>query len=364
MKKNWQTCKKVLVIRLDNMGDLLMSTPAIHAVKKTLGCSITVLTSTTAAGIVPFIKDIDDVITADVPWVKADTYDGPDSWNSVVEDIRRHQFDGAIIFTVFSQNPMPAILLAWLAGIPNRLAYCRENPYHVLTDWVPEQEPYRFIRHQVERDLFLVSTIGAETKNHSLVLRVPNFAYSRISQKLAEERIDTSRPWIVVHPGASERKREYPIHLFKKVIEKLTGELGLQAIITGTANEKHLADELCEHAGVAHCRSMAGKLSIEEFMALIDMASLVLSVNTGTIHIAAALNTSVVVLYARTNPQHTPWHVQHEIIMFPESEELRSRNEILRYVQNNVMEACPMPEPEQIVDCVRKMLKTNVGRPA
>mgnify|MGYP003350186482 CR=1 FL=1 len=62
----------------------------------------------------------------------------------------------AVIFTVYSQNPLPAALFATWAGIPLRLAYCRENPYALLTDWVPEPEPESFIRHEVQRQIDLV----------------------------------------------------------------------------------------------------------------------------------------------------------------------------------------------------------------
>jgi hypothetical protein len=61
-------------------------------------------------------------------------------------------------------------MLAYLAGIPKRLAYCRENPYQLLTDWVPDQEPYTFIKHQVRRDLDLVAAVGAVTSNDQLQL--------------------------------------------------------------------------------------------------------------------------------------------------------------------------------------------------
>jgi hypothetical protein len=68
-----------------------------------------------------------------------------------VRQISEKKFDAAVIFTVYSQNPLPTVMLAYLAGIPKRLAYCRENPYQLLTDWVPDQEPYTLIKHQVRQ---------------------------------------------------------------------------------------------------------------------------------------------------------------------------------------------------------------------
>lgn len=361
MKQGWQNCKNLLVVRPDNLGDLLMSTPAIHALKKTFGCTITVLTSSAAGSIAAFIDDIDDVIVADVPWVKSDKRPDPAQWNELTDLLRKRQFDGAVIFTVFSQNPMPSILLTWLAGIPRRLAFCRENPYHLLTEWVPEQEPYVLIRHQVERDLHLVAAIGARCSEHHLRLQVPNNAYSGIHKKLAVEGIDPARPWIMVHPGASERKREFPAPRLKMIIRKLINDLGLQVILTGTDKDRQLTLQLCESVAEEKCRSVAGKFSIAEFMALIDIAPLALSVNTGTVHLAAALNTPVVVLYANTNPQHTPWKVPNEVFMFPVEEGLRSKNEVLRFVTQEIMGTTDFPDADAVVSAVRRLLRTDLA---
>src|SRR5215213_11198584 len=157
----WANCKNILCIRADNMGDVIMSSPAIRAVKQGLGCRITLLTSSMGAGIAPYLPEVDEVITYDLPWVKTSNAFDPADFLGIIEKLKHYNFDAAIIFTVFSQNPLPAAMLAYLAGIPLRLAYCRENPYELLTHWVPDKEPYSFIKHQVERDLALVNSIGA-----------------------------------------------------------------------------------------------------------------------------------------------------------------------------------------------------------
>src|SRR5690606_22825058 len=94
--------------------------------------------------------------------VKQEGYLDPGQFSALVDQLKQYRFDGCVIFTVYSQNPLPAAMLAWMAGIPLRLAYCRENPYQLLSHWVPDDEPYSQIRHQVVRDLELVKHIGAE----------------------------------------------------------------------------------------------------------------------------------------------------------------------------------------------------------
>src|SRR5690349_15518102 len=114
--KDWSSCKNILVIRADNLGDLIMSSPAISALKESFGAKITVLTSQMATGIAKYIDQIDEVITYDLPWVKLNNTIASDSFFDVVQQIKEKQFDAAVIFTVFSQNPLPAAMLAYLAN--------------------------------------------------------------------------------------------------------------------------------------------------------------------------------------------------------------------------------------------------------
>lgn len=146
-----------MCIRPDNMGDLIMTGPALRALKDTFDAKITVLTSSAAAGIAALMAEIDEVMVCDLPWVKNQSIADTAVFDETVQRIKAKQFDAAVVFTVYSQNPLPTVMLAYLAGIPRRLAYCRENPYQLLTHWVPDKEPYSEIKHQVQRDLDLVS---------------------------------------------------------------------------------------------------------------------------------------------------------------------------------------------------------------
>jgi ADP-heptose:LPS heptosyltransferase len=339
------------------MGDLLMSSPAIRALKESFNCSITVLTSSMAAGIARHIPCIDDVLVADVPWVKSEFNERPGDYLQLVAMIAEHQFDAAVVFSVFSQNPMPAMLLAFLAEIPLRLAYCRENPYQVLTHWLPDEEPYTMIRHQVERDLALVKFVGAEGSSEKLCLTVPESAYVSMLKKIEDVGHDMQSPWMIVHPGASEPKRLFPPERFIHILKKIIAETDAQIVFTGTARERSLIEEL--RSGLPQQTiSAAGLLSLEEFMALVDIAPVVLSVNTGTVHIAAALQTPVAVLYAQSNPQHTPWKTPHQVFCYPIPEELKSKNEILKWVDKNAINSVDAyPSPDEVANGVIKLLQ-------
>lgn len=349
-------CKKILCIRPDNMGDLIMSGPAIRALKETFACTITLLTSSMAAGIVPFFPEIDELIIFDAPWVKTANAMEIAAFYGVIEEIRQKQFDAAVLFTVFSQNPLPSAMIAYLAGIPRRLAYCRENPYQLLTHWVPDKEPYNFIQHQVQRDLDLVNSVGAWTDEKRLSLKLKRNTWTSVNKKLAENGMDMQRPWIIFHAGVSERKREYPQSLWIEAGKLVDKEINYQVILTGNAAERTSIETIKKGIG-KNAFNAAGLLHLEEFITLIKRSPLVVSVNTSTAHIAAAVGTPIIVLYALSNPQHSPWMSRGKVLTYDIPEELRSKNEVLQYVHQHVhpKETC-MLEPTEIVASIRDVL--------
>src|SRR5262245_30889744 len=114
----WGSARNILCVRLDNLGDVLMTTPAFRALRTTFPHShLTLLTSSAGAEIARFVPEIDAVIEFDVPWAKQPG--GASDERPVSELVSRLKtFDAAVIFTVFSQNPLPSVLLCYRAGIP------------------------------------------------------------------------------------------------------------------------------------------------------------------------------------------------------------------------------------------------------
>ena len=358
---SWQHCKNILCIRPDNMGDLIMSGPAIRALKETFNAKITVLTSSAAAGIVINLPEIDEVIVSDLPWVKNQSDDTNIAFFNIIEDIKKREFDGAVIFTVYSQNPLPTVMLAYLAGIPNRLAYCRENPYRLLSDWLPDKEPYSFIKHQVQRDLDLVAIVGAFTKNDHLNLNSDRNIWSTVRHKLETLGVDTAKSWIILHAGVSEVKREYPSKNWIEIGKQIINELGYQVIYTGSEAEKQLTGYLQGNTGKGSF-SAGGIFNLDEFIVLIAKAPFIISVNTGTVHIAAALQIPVVVLYAMTNPQHTPWKSPNKVLPFSVPESMQSKNEIVRYVNERlIIEPIKLPSVEDILNALQELVGNSIS---
>lgn len=338
------------------MGDVIMTAPALRALKDTFKARITLLTSSMGGLIAPHIAEIDRVIIADVPWVKTTASPLSENIIDLARELQSYRFDLAVIFTVYSQNSLPAAMLAFLAGIPRRLAYCRENPYHLLTDWVPDQEPYSYILHQVQRDLQLVKAIGASTIDDRLRVSFREEAQKTALQKLSQTGMDLNKAWILLHPGVSEKKREYPVPLWIEAGRLLQKQMDVQLLVTGSGTEQALALAI-QTALWPGIWSLAGLLNLEEFIALIAASLLVVSVNTATIHIAAALNIPSVVLYAQTNPQHTPWKGRSDVIFYSVPSTENSRNEVIRHVSRQLYrDAIPPPHADRVLQAVQQLL--------
>ena len=352
---NWLDCKNLLIIRPDNLGDLLMSSPAIRAIKETFNCKITLLTSSVSAEAAMLIPEIDDVIVASVPWVRTSKSMSAVELTKLIEAIKMRSFDSCIIFTVYSQNPLPSALVAWLAGIPKRLTYCRENPYDLVNYWVPDKEPYTHINHQVERDLNLVEHIGCISKSRDIKVVIPDEAIKIVDEKLSQI-IPSNTDFIVVHAGVSELKRAYPIEKWIEITKEIVARFNLFVLFTGIANEKPLTDRLHKETGEMSA-STAGLFTIAELAALIDRSRLLISVNTGPVHIAAGLKKPVIVLYAQTNPQHKPWRTKSKIFEFSVNERIKSSNEVIRFVSSKLYnERIPLPEAEEVIAAIDEIL--------
>lgn len=353
----WLACKKILCIRADNMGDVLMSTPAIRAIKETFKCEITLLTSSRGEEVARLIPEIDQVLCFDFPWVQTSHLAVGSQITNFIDEIKNHNFDGCIVFSVYSQNSLPPAFLAYLADIPLRLAYCRENPYGLLTHWLPDREPYSYILHQVERDLKLIEFIGATTSNKKLSLKICPDIFV-IKKKIETIVSHVPKHYFILHPGVSEEKRKYPLEKWVKLGKSLYKEFGIPLLVTGSSNEKELVQEIVLKIG-AGAYSFAGELNIEELAFIIKNADALIAVNTGTIHIAAAMQTLVIVLYAQSNPQHFPWMVAHKCLEYSVPAELKSQNEVIGFVNDTYYkERISFPSSHSILEALRELLYT------
>ncbi|HZS94577.1 MAG TPA: glycosyltransferase family 9 protein [Chloroflexota bacterium] len=184
--ERWKAARRILLVRLDNLGDVLVTTPAFHAIATSLPrAELTLLASPVGAQAGYLNPDLGDVIVYEAPWM--------DPWQRLPQDgdreqamirlIKERDFDAAIIFTSFRQSSLPAAYLCYLAGIPLRAAASIDGPGSLLT--TRHKHPERPM-HEVERGLDLAAAIGCSTDERDLVLKVPEEARQSVRTILRE----------------------------------------------------------------------------------------------------------------------------------------------------------------------------------
>jgi ADP-heptose:LPS heptosyltransferase len=311
---NTDALRRVLLIRLDNLGDVLLTTPAFRAVRRSLPeAHLALLAGPAGCEVGRLNPDIDETILYRAP--NEDVYfklpQDPAREMATVKALKERDFDAAIIFTSYKQSALPVAYLCYLAGIPLRAAGSFEGPGSLLThrhryaNTVPP-------RHETLRGLELTKSLGFQTVEPEMVL-VPREEDEESATSLLEtygiER------FILVHPGASASSRAYPPERYAAVVKELASRSGLPVLVTGGPDEKELARRVAGTAGI----HVGGETEFGSFAALVGRAGAVVTNNTGTTHVASALKRSVVTVFAGTNPpeQWGPWRTPHELLTHP-----------------------------------------------
>lgn len=317
----WAAVRRLLAIRLDSLGDVLMTTPAIAALRRGLpSARLTLLTSSAGVALAPHLPELDDVLSCDAAWVapRGASQAAPGELGhaelALAQTLRAGSFDAAVIFTVSTQSALPAALLCRMAGIPLRLAHCRENPYGLLSHWVRDTDNAGGEqRHEVQRQLDLIAAVGFGTAADGLRLSVRTQDREAIDQRLAAAGLAGGRPYVVVHPGAAAASRRYPADYFAAAARALAQATGHAVVLAGSREDVLQVDAL--QACLAGTRALRlDDLPLGQLAALIEGAAVTLCNNSAPAHIAAAVGAPVVVLYALTNPQHTPWAARSAVL--------------------------------------------------
>lgn len=318
----WAAARRVLAVRLDSVGDVLMTTPALAALKTTPDTHLTLLTSPACAPLHGLLPDVDALIAWRAPWVKpaaADPAYALFDEHTLLERLAGAGFDACVIFTVSTQSALPAALLCRMAGIGLRLAHSRENPYGLLSDWAPEPDlVFAGMRHEVRRQLDLVASVGfAVPEAPRLRLCWRDAEAQAMRQKLRAAGGRPHVPFVVVHPGATAASRRYPPERFGAAAALLVRASGCQVVFAGGEQDVAAVAQARAAMGSMPSVSVAGALSLGELAALIAQARVLVCNNSAPAHMAAAAGTPVAVLYAQTNPQHQPWGVPARVLFEP-----------------------------------------------
>lgn len=273
----------ILAIRLDNIGDVIMTGPALKALKAH-SKRLTLLASPAGAQAASVMPWVDEVIVWRSLWQDLGRlpFDPEREWQ-LIEQLRECQFDAAVIFTSFKQSPHPAAWICQLAEIPVRLGVSREDD-GVLTHTVPGLPDDA---HQVERNLHLVESVGYSIRDRTLQLPIPTSS------------LIPNEPYLLLNPWASCPSRTYDLERFGKAAALLSEQTGYRVVVTGLKKDRDCARSLLEILG-DRAIDYIGKTNFTDLVTLVAHARLMLSNNTSTMHIADATLTPSVILFAGT----------------------------------------------------------------
>jgi lipopolysaccharide heptosyltransferase II len=296
----WRSVRRVLVMRLDNIGDVVMLSPSLRTLREALPqAEITLMASSGGSQVAPLLPWVDKVIVSRPVWqdISGAIPQSFEREMAQVERLREGGYDAAVIFTSFSQSPFPPAYVCYLAGIPIRIGQSKEFGGSLLSQ---SAMPLPDNWHQADRNLFLLEFVGFEVSDRHLSLHVPIPIQEAADQLLCQNDINPAQPFIVAAPGASCAARRYPPERFAAVIRQLAARTGLPIVVVGSEREQSLIDPILAANGNRDVVSLVGRTSVPELAALIRRASMVVANNSAPLHMADAFNRPMVILYSGT----------------------------------------------------------------
>jgi ADP-heptose:LPS heptosyltransferase len=302
---DWAGLRRVLVVRPDNLGDVVMCGPALRALRRAAPrAELDLLAAPAGAAVAPLLPELAGVLTASVSWQQLGGDAVPAAADlELVGRIAAGGYDAAVVLTSFSQSPWPAAYLCRLAGVPVRIGTSKEFGGAGLTHWVPAPPDEL---HQVDRALRVLERVGVAPVDGRLHLAVPAGARAAARRVLAAHGVDPDQPYALLLPGASCASRRYDPDRFAAVAGRLA-RAGLRVVVAGAASEAELVARVAgDGAGIA------GDLDVPALAAAVAGGRVVVGNNSGGAHLADAVGTPVVVLFAGTEqveqyrPRSTP----------------------------------------------------------
>jgi ADP-heptose:LPS heptosyltransferase len=287
----------VLAVRQDNNGDVLLAGPAIRALAAR--GDVTLLCGPSGAAAAAALPGVGRTIVAEAAWIEANARPvARAEIAAFVDGIAAARIDEAVIFTSFHQSPLPAALLLRLAGVPRISAISTDYPGTLLDVRHRVDDDV----HEVERALSLAAAAG---------FPLPARDDARLAMRVgAFNPLGADRPYVVVHPGATVPARAWAPERNRALVAALRAR-GSNVVVTGTAAER----ELCAYVA-GDATDLSGRTDFSALARVIADAQALVVGNTGAAHVAAAVGTPVVSLFAPTIPaaRFRPWRVPHVLL--------------------------------------------------
>lgn len=294
-KWNWQTVERVLVVRLRSIGDTVLSTPSLLALKRFLPhATVDILLEDWVAPVLEGFPHVDNVITVERGSTAARA--------RVARQLRANRYD--VVYNLHGGTT--ATLLTRATGATHRVGYEAYQYARLHNHQSPSSSSLwgRDKTHSVEQQLALLGWTGVPVSDRPPTqLAVTDAAAAAIAERLQAAGLQTS--FAVIHPAAAADTKQWAADKFARVAEALARQ-GLGIVAITTAKEKSIIDEL--NRNTAAPAVAFTDLTLPEITALLARARMFVGNDSGIAHIAAAVATPSVVIFGSSNRAHwSPW---------------------------------------------------------
>ena len=287
--------REVLVLRLDRIGDLLMSLPALEGLRAALPQARIRLAVPAWSADVARSAPVDEVLVWSPPWAGR-VQEGADTWPVLLRKaraLRGERLDLALDL----QGDVRAAALMWLTGARQRVGYANTGGDYLLTRVVPLDETVSWV---AQNRRAVAAALGRDA--------VPEAAMTALTaeerahgERLLAEHGATRRPRVGLHPSGGRVIKQWDLQRWAEVAARLQREYGATVVITGSAADRALAERV--GAGLPQPPvDLTGRLGVRDTMAVIGALDLFLSPDTGPMHMATAVGTPSVSVFGPSDP--------------------------------------------------------------
>ena len=302
-----ETVRRILVVRVDLLGDVVLSLPAVRLLARAYpGAQIDMLVQKSTAAILEGQPGIHRVLAYDPHiWRRPSSYLWPPNWQGAIgvfRTMRAANYDLAVSIS----GDMGSILTR-ISGATRRYGYAKEAYPYFLTHPLPGGR-YLTHKHEVQYVLALAEAaagIPASPQDAAPTLLLVPAAVDHAEQVLrrARQALGRSGPVVALHGGARNgQAKRWPTGHFAELAERLIRDFDALVVLTGAGNEAPLAEAIA-----AKCRypllNLVGRTSLPQLAAILAAGELVISGDSGPMHVAGAVGTPVISLHGPTDPE-------------------------------------------------------------
>lgn len=300
--------KKIAVIELAHLGDVLVATPAIRLLKKKFpDASITCVLSPWSEDIISGNPDIDEIIIYRASWF--DRIDKkPFSLKetaSFIRQLRQKRFDLGIDM----RGDVRVIFLMWLAGIKYRVGYAFTGGGFLLSNAVLFDAGKRQGTHQIDHNINLIKAIDfgkdVQSLDRRMTVSFSESDKSYIEGYLKANAVVTGDFLIAVHPGAGLAAKRWPSERFNLLIDRILEGHRVKIALVGGPHEADLTKRFSARMR-ADVVNTIGSTTIKQLAALLKRCSLFIGADSGLMHVASAMEIPMVIIWSG-NAKTTLW---------------------------------------------------------